>query len=262
MILEQIIAHKKKEVEESKFKLPLRYLEQEIVTYKENRFQKALLEPGMSLIAEVKKASPSKGVLKEDFDPVELALSYEKAGARAISVLTDNKFFQGSLEDLKRVKEVVKLPVLRKDFIIDPYQIYEASMAQADAVLLIAGVLTEKELKDFLKLAEQLKLAALVEVHTREDLAKALRSDVQMIGINNRDLNTFQTDIATTLQLARFVPQNTILVSESGISSFHDVEKLLQAGVDAILVGEALVTSTEPGAKIGELLRGEGSRVD
>ncbi|KJS80557.1 MAG: indole-3-glycerol phosphate synthase [Peptococcaceae bacterium BICA1-8] len=262
MILEQIITQKKKEVADNKIKIPLKYLEREIVSREEKKFSKALLEPGMSLIAEVKKASPSKGVLKEDFDPVELAVSYERSGARAISVLTDNRFFQGSLEDLVKVKKGVKLSVLRKDFIIDPYQIYEACKAQADAVLLIAKILTEKELNDFLKIAEELKLDALVESHTREELEKALRCGAQIIGINNRDLTTFQTDIATTLKLAKFVPRDALLVSESGISSFQDVEKLAQVGVDAILVGEALVTSTEPGAKIGELLRGEPLNVD
>jgi len=263
MILEEIIAHKKNEVTDSKLKIPLKYLETEIVYSQEgNKFRKALLEPGMSLIAEVKKASPSKGILKEDYDPVKLAASYERAGARAISVLTDNRFFQGSLEDLEKVKEGVKLPVLRKDFIIDPYQIYEAYKARADAVLLIAKILAENELKYFLKIAEKFKLDALVEIHNREELKKALRCGAEIIGINNRDLTTFQTDIATTLRLARFVPQDTLLVSESGISSFKDVQELVQMGVDAILVGEALVTSTEPGAKIRELLRGEPSSVD
>lgn len=262
MILEEIIAHKKREVADNKIKIPFKYLEREIVSQVEKKFSKALLEPGMSLIAEVKKASPSKGILKEDYDPVKLAVSYERAGARAISVLTDNRFFQGSLEDLEKVKEGVKLPVLRKDFIIDPYQIYEANKAQADAVLLIARILAENELKYFLEIAERLKLDALVEIHTREELEKALSCGAQIIGINNRDLATFQTDIATTLKLARFVPQDTLLVSESGISSFKDVQELAQVGVDAILVGEALVTSTEPGAKIRELLRGEPSSVD
>jgi len=262
MILEKIITHKRIEVAQNKVRLPLKYLKKDLIPRKENSFQEALAKPGMSLIAEVKKASPSKGILKEDFDPVELALCYERAGARAISVLTDNRFFQGCLEDLKKVRERVQLPVLRKDFIIDPYQLYEACKAQADAVLLIAGILTERELTEFLKITEKLKLAALVEVHTREELAKALRCDAQIIGINNRDLTTFQTDITTTLELAGLVPKDTLLVSESGIFSFEDVKQLAQVGVDAILVGEALVTGTNPERKIGELLRGERFCVD
>ncbi|MDK2986311.1 MAG: indole-3-glycerol phosphate synthase [Clostridia bacterium] len=253
MILEKIVRHKRHEVAERKSRRPLELLKKSLPQTR-GEFKSALGKEGVSLIAEVKKASPSKGVFREDFDPVKIATSYEKAGAAAISVLTDSEFFQGSLQDLKKVKESVQLPVLRKDFIIDPYQIYEAKYSGADAILLIAAVLDEKQLTEFLNLAGELELDALVEVHSREELKVALRSRAEIIGINNRDLTTFNTDIKTTLELAKFVPEGCILVSESGISSGEDVKRLAQAGVDAILVGEALVTSSEIDAKIKELI--------
>jgi len=224
---------------------------------KRNRyFKEALTKPGISLIAEVKKASPSKGVLKEDFCPVKIAKAYQKAGASAISVLTENRFFQGSLQDLLQVIETVNLPVLRKDFIIDPYQIYETKYMGADALLLITAILKERQLKDYIELAEELELDALVEVHSKEELETALNCGAQIIGINNRDLTTFNTDIKTTNKLAKLVPETSILVSESGISTCKEVRRLEQAGVDAILVGEALITSSDINMKVQELLKG------
>ncbi len=223
---------------------------------RKNRFREVLKRPGVSLIAEVKKASPSRGVFVKDFDPVKLAAAYEKAGASAVSVLTDARFFNGSLEDLKKVRENVRLPILRKDFIIDPYQIYETASAGADALLLITGILEKEKLRDFIRLAGELNLDALVEVHTREELEKALGCGAEIIGINNRDLKTFQVDIATTLELAKLVPEDCVLVSESGISSEEDVKRLAQAGVDAVLVGEALVISPNIEDKVNELIKG------
>lgn len=258
MILEKIVEHKKKEVAERKRSFSGQDLREHQFTTKKNRFRDALKKPGMSLIAEVKKASPSRGVFVKDFDPVKLAAAYERGGASAVSVLTDTRFFMGSLHHLKKVREKVKLPILRKDFIIDQYQIYETAFAGADALLLIAGILEKEKLRDFIQLAATLNLDVLVEVHTQEELEKALCCGAEIIGINNRDLRTFRTDIMTTLKLAEFVPENCVLVSESGISSEEDVKKLAEAGVDALLVGEALVTSPNIEAKVRELIKGGG----
>ena len=206
------------------------------------------------LIAEVKKASPSKGLIRPDFDPVEIAKTYEQAGASAISVLTDEKYFQGRLDYLKAVREAVGLPLLRKDFIIDPYQIYEARAAGADAILLIVAALSKSELSEFMILADELGMASLVEVHAAEELDIALETGVRIIGINNRNLQTFETKLETTLELAARVPPDKVLVSESGIFTRADVERLMEVGVDAILVGESLMREPDPGVKVKELL--------
>ncbi|MEW6624497.1 MAG: indole-3-glycerol phosphate synthase TrpC [Bacillota bacterium] len=256
MILDEIVEHKKIEVSNSKSKIPVEFFKGSLPQKGQVSFKAALKGSGVSLIAEVKKASPSKGVFREDFDPVKLAAAYQEAGAAAISVLTDSNFFQGSLQDLRKVKDTVKLPVLRKDFIIDPYQIYEAVYYGADAVLLIAAILEEQQLQDFIEITRALNISALVEVHSQEELSMVLGCGAEIIGINNRDLRTFKTDIVTTLNLAGLIPKDCILVSESGISTGEDVTKLAQAGVDAILVGEALVISSDIGAKVNELLRG------
>ncbi|MFZ5755031.1 MAG: indole-3-glycerol phosphate synthase TrpC [Bacillota bacterium] len=255
MILDMIITHKKSEVSEKKKLVPLDELKRQlaVLPHGKKSFQQALAQEGVSLIAEVKKASPSRGVLREDFDPVKIAACYEANGAAAISVLTDVGFFQGSLDHLKKIKQSVRLPVLRKDFIIDPYQIYETKAYGADALLLIAAVLQKEELTSFLKLARDLELAALVEVHCPQELEKALWAGAEIIGINNRDLKTFKTDLQTTFELAGLVPDRCLLVSESGISTVHDLKRLAEAGVDAVLVGEALVTSSDLGLKVREL---------
>jgi len=206
------------------------------------------------LIAEVKKASPSRGLIRADFDPAEIAAAYEEVGASAISVLTDEKYFQGRLEYLEAVHRAVSLPVLQKDFIIDPYQVYEARAALADAILLIVAALCREELTEFMALAEELGMASLVEVHTSEELDVALEIGARIIGINNRDLRTFETKLDTTLGLAPRVPADRILVSESGIFTRADVERLMGAGVDAILVGESLMREPDPGTKVRELL--------
>lgn len=223
---------------------------------KRSSFREAVAAPGISLIAEVKRASPSKGVLMECLDPVELAVRYEKSGASAVSVLTDSKFFKGSLLDLERVKQGVHIPVLRKDFIIDACQVYQAWHAGADAILLIAAVLKERQLRKLIALARELTMDPLVEVNSAGELETALECGADIVGINNRSLQTFETDIKTTLRLAGEVPENCLLVSESGISTGEDVIELARAGVDAILVGEALVTSPDVDAKIRELLEG------
>ncbi len=203
------------------------------------------------VIAEVKKGSPSRGVIREDFVPAELAQAYEKAGAHAVSVLTDGPFFHGSLEDLAAVRVAVSLPILRKDFHVDPYQLWEARAAGADAVLLIAAALTDAALRDLLGLCRSLALAALVEVHTGDELARARAAGATLIGINNRDLRSFQVSLGTTFGLLPGVPAEAILVSESGISRPEDARALAEAGVDAILVGEGLLRH----ADVGEALR-------
>ena len=210
------------------------------------------------LIAEIKKASPSRGLIRPDFDPVAIARTYERSGASAISVLTDEKYFQGKLEYLRAVHDASSLPLLRKDFVIDPYQVYESRAACADAILLIVAALPTHELAKLMRLAADLNMASLVEVHTAEELETALEVGARIIGINNRDLRTFETKLETTISLAPRVPADRILVSESGILDRADVEKLMSAGVDAILVGESLMRESDPGAKARELLDSNG----
>jgi len=222
-------------------------------------FSVSLRYPGVSLIAECKKASPSKGLLVPHYDPAELAQTYMAAGARAISVLTDGRHFQGSLEDLRIVKELVEenskpdVSVLRKDFIFDPYQIYESRVAGADALLLIVSVLSDAELRDLLALTHKLDMHALVEVHTAEEMHRALALDARIIGVNNRNLQTFEVDFENTARLRELAPPEVILVGESGIKDADDVRRMAEIGVDAILVGEALVRSRSR-AKTAQML--------
>jgi indole-3-glycerol phosphate synthase len=206
------------------------------------------------VIAEVKKASPSKGVIRADFAPAALAQAYRSAGAHAISVLTDAPFFQGSLDHLVAVRQAVEAPILRKDFHVDPYQIWEARAAGADAVLLIAATLSPPDLADLLDLCRALSLTALVEVHTRQELETALASGARLVGINNRDLKSFEVSLETTFALVPFVPPEVALVSESGISQAEEVARLASAGVDAILVGEGLLRHADVGEALGRLL--------
>jgi indole-3-glycerol phosphate synthase len=208
----------------------------------------------MALIAEIKFASPSAGVIKTDGDPRQIASEYESAGASAISVLTEPNFFKGDLSYLGLVKGKTSLPVLQKDFIIDPFQIYEGRAAGADAVLLIAAILERKQLEDFVVLAMELQMTPLVEVHDEYDLEKTSTLALPLIGINNRDLKTFGVDLKTTLRLKGRIPPGTKVISESGIKSSGDVRLLREAGVDGILVGEILMRSSDPTLKIRELL--------
>ncbi len=211
-------------------------------------FYAALKSPGVSLIAECKKASPSKGLMVPDYNPVKLAQTYMKAGAKAISVLTDGRHFQGSLEDLRDVKEAVKkkkIPVLRKDFTFHPYHIYEARAAGADAILLIAAVLSDKEVESLLALTHKLGMNALVEVHTEEELQRMLSLGPRIIGVNNRNLQTFEVDFANTARLRQMIPAEVVTVGESGLKTEYDVRAMLNIGVDAILVGETLVKSKD-----------------
>ena len=209
----------------------------------------------MALIAEIKRASPSVGVIKEDIDLCWIASAYEAGGACAISVLTEVQFFKGNLSHLGQVKERTSLPVLQKDFILDPFQIYEGRASGADAILLIASLLDREELKDFVGLVQNLQMVPLVEVHNESDLEKTSNLNLSLIGINNRDLRTFEVDLKTTLRLKREIHSQAKVISESGIKSSDDVRLLREAGVDGILVGEILMRSSNPASKIRELLK-------
>jgi indole-3-glycerol phosphate synthase len=210
-------------------------------------------ENRIKFIAEVKKASPSAGIIREDFNYIDIAKEYESGGASAISVLTDKEFFKGDIKYLSEIKETVSLPALRKDFIIDPYQIYEARAASADLVLLIARILTKEEIDAFLALSHELGMECLVEVHDNDELEKVLETEAVIIGINNRNLDTFETNLDTTLQLYHRIPDGKIVVSESGIKTRADVLVLEEAGIDAILIGETLMRSRDISQKIKEL---------
>lgn len=255
-MLEEIVRYKKKEVEDRCSGYPLKELRSKIKDLPWTLGFKNTLSIAptkLKLIAEIKKASPSKGVLKADLDPRALALTYEDNGASAISVLTDEHFFQGGLDNLTRIKEKVQLPLLEKDFILNEYQIYEARVFGADAILLIAAILEKSQLADYKALAGELGMDALMEVHNEKEIEKV--SDfAEIVGINNRDLATFKTDIETTFKLIKYIPKGKILVSESGIESRKEVLELQSAGVNAILVGEALIKSDNPADKIRELM--------
>jgi indole-3-glycerol phosphate synthase len=208
----------------------------------------------LGLIAEVKMASPSAGVIAADFEPVRIAKEYEAAGAHAISVLTDEQFFQGHLSYLTRVREAVALPCLRKDFIIHEAQIYEAAVAGADAILLIVAALDDERLRQLLEAAETCQLDALVEVHTLEELDRALALDVKLLGINNRNLATFEVDLGTTERLSEEVPDDVILVAESGLKTTADTQRVYDCGCNAILVGESLMRTGDIAGQVRELL--------
>jgi indole-3-glycerol phosphate synthase len=253
-ILNNIVADKKKEVAKRKRETPLAELRTRIKNRPTRDFAAALAGSELKLIAEVKKASPSKGVMVVNFDPLKLAKTYEKNGAAAISVLTDEKYFQGKIEYLSEISREVSIPVLRKDFIIDKYQLYESAAYGADAVLLITAVLTPEQLESFLKLSKNLYLDCLVEVHDEKEVFKALLAGAEIIGINNRDLATFNVNTDTTRRLRMLVPQRQIVVSESGIHTKDDIKKMRECKVNAVLVGEALVTAPDIPSRIKELL--------
>lgn len=210
-----------------------------------------------AVIAEIKKASPSKGVLREDFDPVAIARSYEAAGATCLSVLTDEDFFQGSLAYLTSVRQVCRLPLLRKDFIVDPYQVYEARVAGADAILLIVAALGDPLMHELAATAQNLDLDVLVEVHDADELERALLLDTPLIGINNRNLRTFATSLETTLDLLARIPDDRLVVTESGIHGIEDVALMRRHSVNAFLVGEAFMRAPDPGARLASLFSGK-----
>ena len=255
MILDEIHAYKLKEVAENKELVSIESLKERCRDVPEAIKSGTVLkrENRIKFIAEVKKASPSAGIIREDFNYIDIAKEYESGGASAISVLTDKEFFKGDIKYLSEIKETVSLPALRKDFIIDPYQIYEARAASADLVLLIARILTKEEIDAFLALSHELGMECLVEVHDNDELEKVLETEAVIIGINNRNLDTFETNLDTTLQLYHRIPDGKIVVSESGIKTRADVLVLEEAGIDAILIGETLMRSRDISQKIKEL---------
>ncbi len=255
MILQEIVKKKREEVEFLKSLKSLEELKREVEKGLQDTrdFSAPLKEEGINIIAEIKKASPSRGIIREEFNPTEIARTYEQAGAKALSVLTEKDYFLGAPEYIGAVKKVVGLPVLRKDFIIDQYQLYESRLLGADCVLLIVRILSPEELKKFAGLAKELGMATLVEVHDRRELEVALATGRDIIGINNRDLETFHTDINTTLELVKYIPEETVVVSESGIQNNEDIMRLKASGVDAFLVGETLMREKDIEKKFREL---------
>jgi indole-3-glycerol phosphate synthase len=255
-ILDKIVATKREEIARAQAAVPPAELRRRLAGAPPVRdFLAAVAHPGrISLIAEVKKASPSKGVIREDFDPVGIARTYQEHGAACISVLTDEQYFQGSLEYLARIRRRVDLPVLRKDFVIDQYQVVEARAAGADAVLLIAECLDDRMLEMLHDAIVELGMTPLVELYEPENLDRVLAVGARLIGINNRDLRTFEVDLNHTLRLRRQIPQDRCVVGESGIRTRGDVEQLESAGVDAMLVGESLMSKPDIGAAVDALL--------
>lgn len=257
MILEQLAAAAAKRVEEAKKQKPLAEIKKEAEQMSTDTgfpFARALTAPGISLICEVKKASPSKGVIAEDFPYLDIARQYEAAGAAAISVLTEPEYFQGSPVYLREIAAAVNIPVLRKDFTVDEYQIYEAKLLGAGAILLICAILEDEKLVRYLQIARSLGLSALTEAHDGKEVERALRAGAEIIGVNNRDLKTFEVDVQNSVRLREMIPDGKIYVSESGIRTPEDVGILYRNGTDAVLVGEALMRSPDKGRAL-ELLR-------
>ncbi|SMC26780.1 indole-3-glycerol phosphate synthase [Desulfacinum hydrothermale DSM 13146] len=257
-ILSKILEVKRREVQEARRREPLSRLQRRAQEAPPARpFVERLSAPGpagANVIAEIKRASPSKGTIRSHLDPPSHAWAYQRAGAAALSVLTDRSFFQGSEQDLQSARTAVSLPVLRKDFVIDEYQIYEARAMGADAVLLIVRAVSPSFLRDALSLCRELGLGALVEVHDERELETALACDAPLVGVNNRDLATFRTDIQTSIRLKTLLPAHTPLVAESGIGSRQDVETLLEAGIFNFLVGTSLVRAPDPERALQSLL--------
>lgn len=258
-ILKKIIDYKKEELAAVRSRVPLAELKARLpdlppVKGFEAALRKTVETGRTAIIAEVKKGSPSKGVIREDFDPVAIAGIYAENGAACLSVLTDEHFFLGNLRFLSDIRKVVQIPLLRKDFIFDPYQIVEARAAGADAILLIAAMLELPVLRDFSALAAELGLDVLLEVHDEQELESALRTDCALIGVNNRNLRTFATDLETTGRLIRLMPGERFVVAESGINSRADIDRLRGAGAGAFLIGESLMREPDIGAKLRELL--------
>jgi indole-3-glycerol phosphate synthase len=262
-ILDSVVASKRREIAAARQRLPENALAALLADAAPVRdFRAALERPGrVGILAEVKKASPSAGVLRADFDPACIARTYEQHGAACISVLTDGPFFQGSLDDLRAARAAVSLPVLRKDFLLDTYQVMEARCAGADAVLLIAEILDDAALRQLLKETHRLGMQALVELYEPENLQRVLASGAKLIGVNNRDLHTFVTRLEHTLELAPRVPSDCCLVSESGIRTHADIQRLQAAGVRAVLVGETLMRAPDIGRQL-DALQGLGADPD
>ena len=259
-ILKKIVSVKREEVAEARRSTPLDELKSRLADMEDipRGFARALIDSHASgwttVIAEVKKGSPSKGVIRQDFDPLEIARIYEQNGAACISVLTDEKFFLGNLRYLSIIREQVRLPLLRKDFLFDPYQVYEARTSGADAILLIAAMLESSQIKELADLASELHLDVLLEIHNEQELATALASECKLIGINNRNLHTFVVDLGTTERLAPLIPSDRLVIAESGINNRADILRLQKGGAHAFLIGEALVKESDMASKLGEFL--------
>ncbi len=259
MILDDIVAHKQVELAEARRRMPLSELRALAETAPPRRDYVAALRPEVGsdeirLIAEIKRASPSKGIIRENLDLLGLARSFIAGGANAISVLTDERFFAGSLDDLSRVSQYGTLPTLRKDFLIDPYQVYEAVLAGASSALLIVGIIDNAELADLIAIERSVGMEPQVEVHDEYQVECAIRAGALIVGINNRDLKTFKVDLASTERLRPLIPTNCIVVSESGIHTADDVQRLRRTGVQAVHIGESLMMSDDPALKIRSLL--------
>ena len=254
MILDKILIQRKIQLQREKESLSLGQLLKDAEDRKPPSFLEAIASyKELSIIAEIKKASPSKGVIKEDFDPIEIAKAYQEAEIQAISILTEEYYFQGSTTYLKQAKEYTDKPILRKDFIFDPYQIYEAKAIGASCVLLIVAMLQPKELKELMKLTEEIGLDALVEVHDEEEVKIAVDAGAKIIGINNRNLKTFSIDIHNTEKVMKYIPKETILIGESGIHTAEDFAYLKSLGVHGALIGESLMRAESISDKVNEL---------
>lgn len=254
-ILERVLSARRRTLAEAKRATPAAKLEERAANAPPPRdFPAALGRDALNIIAELKKASAARGVLREHYNPAALAPALEQAGAAALSVLTEPEFFQGGLDDLQVVRKLTKLPVLRKDFLFDPYQLYEARAAGADAFLLIAAILTRDELRQLITLGKQLGMAALVEAHTEKELAQALDAGAEIVGVNNRDLKTLAVTLETSRRLIEAIPERCLAVSESGLNSSEELTRLRAAGFDAFLIGTALMQAPDPPEALRRLL--------
>ena len=255
--LPEIIAARLRSVEEARARVPLGQVQQEAEKRTERRdFIGALSARGVNIIAELKKASPSKGVLREDYQAEAIARSYEQVGAAALSVLTEESYFQGSLDHLRRARAATELPVLRKDFILEGYQVYEAIASGADSILLIVAALDPKTLENLIRLCRNLRIEPLVEVHSEDEVETALEAGAKLIGVNNRHLETFEVSLATSLRLIDRIPRDCVAVSESGISTGLEVARMKEAGFSAVLVGEQFMRAPDPGRELEAMLSG------
>ncbi len=257
-ILKRIVEHKKQEIAKAKNRLPENELRWQAFSHRERRpFFKRLEMPqvaGINVIAEIKRASPSRGIIRPDLDVAKYASDYELGGANALSVLTDSRYFKGSIEDFKKARKNTSLPVLRKDFIISSYQLYESSAIGADAVLLIVRILSTQQLKDYIDLCAKIGMDVLVETHSKEEIEAATMAGAKLIGINNRNLSSFETDVETSARLASLLTPDQVAVAESGIKSREDIEKLMDAGIQNFLIGESLVRAPDARAFLRALL--------
>jgi indole-3-glycerol phosphate synthase len=257
--LDQIVAATRRKVAEARRSADLRALERRVEQHTPRGFRAALEKHSPAIIAELKKASPSRGLIRPDFDPAGLAAELEAAGAAALSVLTDTEFFQGSLQNLQQASDATKLPCLRKDFIVDEFQLLEACASHADAILLIVAALSQAELETLAAKARSYRLDVLCEIHDEQDLGRAIAAGCDLIGVNSRDLRTFAVDLQTAFRLAKLMPKNVLSVAESGIQSGKDIARLSAAGYQAFLIGESLMKAESPGNALRTLLAPTGS---